>query len=70
MAISLNRGNGAKVARANARAIELAPIIFELQASGVTTQIGLARALNGANIPTTAGGGRWTHLRCAMYLTG
>jgi hypothetical protein len=59
MAISLNRGNGEKVARANTRAIELAPIILGLQAAGVTTQVGLARALNEASIPTTAGRGRW-----------
>jgi hypothetical protein len=46
-------------ARADARAAELGPIIIKFQVAGVTTQMGLADALNDAGIPTTTGRGKW-----------
>jgi hypothetical protein len=46
-------------ARADTRAVEFGPIIAKLQAAGVTTQTGLAEALNDAGIPTITGRGKW-----------
>jgi hypothetical protein len=46
-------------ARADARAAELGPTITKFQVAGVTTQTGLAEALNDAGIPTTTGRGKW-----------
>jgi hypothetical protein len=46
-------------ARADARAAGLVSIFAKLQEAGVTTQIGLAQALNDAGIPTTTGRGKW-----------
>src|SRR5258707_4361519 len=55
------RSMGPKViaARARERAADLAPILAELQASGVTTLHGIAAALNGRGIPTASGTGQW-----------
>jgi hypothetical protein len=47
-------------ARANVRAADLAPIIFELQAAGVTSLRGIAAALTERRIPTANGRGVWT----------
>jgi hypothetical protein len=41
------------------RAIELAPIIAEIQASGITSHNGIAVALNARGIPSATGKGRW-----------
>jgi hypothetical protein len=49
----------ARVARADARATDLAPLIAELRASGVTTLQGIADALNRSGIPTPRGRGEW-----------
>jgi hypothetical protein len=49
----------ARVARADARATDLAPLIAELRASGVTTLHGIAAALNARKIPTPRGRGEW-----------
>jgi hypothetical protein len=38
---------------------DLAPVIAELRASGVTSLRGIAAALNERSIPTVAGSGRW-----------
>jgi hypothetical protein len=46
-------------ARANERAADLAPIVKELQAAGVTSLKGIAAAFNERGIPTPAGCGRW-----------
>src|ERR1035438_1957408 len=41
-----------RTARADARAADLAPLIAELRASGVTTLQGIAAALNARKVPT------------------
>src|SRR4051812_1498398 len=43
-----------------ARATDLAPVIADLQAAGVTSLGGLARGLNERGIPTARGGMKWT----------
>jgi Recombinase len=49
----------ARTARANAWAAELAPIVADIQASGVTGLKGIARALNERGVPTPRGTGQW-----------
>jgi DNA invertase Pin-like site-specific DNA recombinase len=51
-------GRAAKTAKANARIADLAPILSELEAQGVTSLEAIARALNERGIPT-ARGNRW-----------
>jgi DNA invertase Pin-like site-specific DNA recombinase len=55
------RAKGPRVmaARARDRAADLAPILAELQANGVTSLHGLAAALNERGIPTASGAGQW-----------
>ena len=48
-----------RVARADARATDLAPLIAEPRASGVTTLQGIAAALNARKVPTPRGRGEW-----------
>jgi hypothetical protein len=48
-----------RTARANARASELAGTIKDIQASGVTTLLGIATELNRHDIPTATGRGKW-----------
>jgi hypothetical protein len=52
-------GCDARRARAIARATEVAPIVAEIQAAGVTSLHGIARALNNRGIPTATGRGTW-----------
>jgi hypothetical protein len=52
-------GNRARAARANGRAADLAPIIAELQAAGITTLRAIAAALNDRRVPTVNGYGAW-----------
>jgi hypothetical protein len=49
----------ARRTRANKRAAEVAPVIAELWASGVTSVNGIAAARNERGIPTRAGSGPW-----------
>ena len=49
----------ARLARAEARATDLAPLIAELRASGVTTLQGIADGFNRSSIPTPRGRGEW-----------
>jgi DNA invertase Pin-like site-specific DNA recombinase len=55
------RAMGSQViaARARDRAIDLAPLLAELQSIGITTLRGLAAALSERRIPTVSGIGRW-----------
>jgi hypothetical protein len=46
-------------ARADARATNLAPLIAQLQAAGVTSQRAIAKVLNARGVPTPTGDGRW-----------
>jgi DNA invertase Pin-like site-specific DNA recombinase len=58
----------AKRAGADARAAELAPVIEELKAAGVTSLQGLARALTEREIPTSRGGSKWTAVQVQRVL--
>jgi hypothetical protein len=62
----------AKKAHADARATEVAPIIAELRASGVTSAYGIAKALNARRIPTFTGRGLWgvTHIKQVLARLG
>ena len=53
---------------ANARAADLAPVITELRAAGVTTLSGIARALTERNIPTATGGATWSATQVSRVL--
>jgi hypothetical protein len=50
-------GRKTLIARANARASQLAPVVAEIQASGVTSWYGIAMALNQRG--TATGRGIW-----------
>jgi hypothetical protein len=52
-------GRKVAIARADARASELAPIVAELRRSGVTSWYGIAMALNERGVPTATGKGIW-----------
>jgi hypothetical protein len=52
-------GRKTLVARADARASQLAPIVADIQAGGVTSWYGIAMALNQRGIPTATGRGIW-----------
>jgi hypothetical protein len=52
-------GRKALIARADARASQLAPIVAELRRGGVTSWYGIAMALNKRGIPTATGRGIW-----------
>jgi hypothetical protein len=58
----------ARQTRANKHAADLAPIIAELRAAGITTFNGIAGALNERGIPTTRGSGRWYHAQVGRML--
>jgi hypothetical protein len=60
--------NLARQARADKRAAKLAPILKELQASGVTSLRAIAAALNERGIPTATGYGRWHHVQVGKVL--
>jgi DNA invertase Pin-like site-specific DNA recombinase len=53
------RSGAVRAAKADARAAEILPVIDGIRAAGVTSALGIARALNGRGIPA-ARGGRWT----------
>ncbi len=50
------------------RAVDLAPVITELQAAGVTSLGGLARELTERGIPTARGGTKWTPVQVSRVL--
>jgi hypothetical protein len=55
-------------ARADRKVADLAPVISELRAAGVTSLRGIALALNARGIPTLAGSTRWHHVQVARVL--
>jgi hypothetical protein len=67
---ALNDADKARMARANASAATLAPIVRELQASGVTSLNGLAAALNERGVPTPAGSHYWHAAQVSRLLKG
>jgi hypothetical protein len=52
-------GRKVAVARADARASELAPIVADIRRSGVTSWYGIAMELNKRGVPTATGKGIW-----------
>jgi hypothetical protein len=58
----------ARKARANRTAAELAPIIAELQAAGITSLKGIAAALEERHVPTPRGSGHWRATQVARVL--
>ena len=50
----------AKSAKARARAADLAPVVAEIRAAGVTTLAGIAKALAARGVPTPSGRGAWS----------
>ena len=52
-------GRKVLIARADARASQLAPIVAELRRGGVTSWYGIAMALNKRGVPTATGRGIW-----------
>jgi DNA invertase Pin-like site-specific DNA recombinase len=61
------KGNAVICARAAALAVKLQPIIAGIQAEGITTLRGIARALNQRGIPT-AQGGQWQAIQVGRLL--
>jgi hypothetical protein len=58
----------ARQASANKRAADLAPIIAELRAAGITSLESIAAALNERGIPTARGSGPWYHAQVRRLL--
>jgi hypothetical protein len=52
-------GRRVSIARADARASQLAPIVAELRSAGVTSWYGIAMELNKRSVPTATGRGIW-----------
>jgi hypothetical protein len=61
-------GTEVGVARANQMAAELAPIIAELRAAGITSKKGIAKALSARGIRTPRGDGEWRAIQVARVL--
>jgi DNA invertase Pin-like site-specific DNA recombinase len=61
-------GRETLIARADARAADLAPAIKALQASGAESQRAIARGLNEQGIPTSKGNGEWSAAQVARVL--
>lgn len=58
----------ARQARAAARGADLAPIVAELKAGGVTSLNGLAKALTERGVPATRGGSAWSPSQVSRLL--
>ena len=52
-------GRKALIARADARASQLAPIVADIRANGITSWYGIATELNKRGVPTATGRGIW-----------
>ncbi len=61
-------GRAVLVDQANSRAEDLAPVIAELRATGVTSLRGLAAALTARSIPTASGNGKWSGVQVGRVL--
>jgi hypothetical protein len=62
------KGRAAASQEADARAADLAPIIARLQASGVTSLYGIAKALTALAVPTPGGTKKWQGLQVRRVL--
>lgn len=60
-------GTAARIALSHSQAMDLAPVIAELRASGVSSLSALARGLNERGIPT-ARGGAWSPMQVSRVL--
>jgi hypothetical protein len=60
-------GLATRLAKAQARAEDLKPVISAIRASGITSRYGMAKALNGIGIPA-ARGGPWTQTQVKRLL--
>ena len=54
------KGAAAARAKADKHAADLVPMVEAWRAAGITSQNAIARALNGAGVPTARGGKAWT----------
>ena len=61
-------GRAAQTARARARAVDVVPAITAIQAEGVTSLGGIARALTERGIPTARGGMSWSAMQIKRVL--
>jgi hypothetical protein len=58
----------ARTARANRAAADLAPVIVELRAAGITSLNDIAAALDARRVPTPAGSRHWHAMQVARLL--
>jgi DNA invertase Pin-like site-specific DNA recombinase len=66
---SQEAGRAAQIHRAELRARDLAPMLAQLNAEGVTSASALARALTERGIPTAKGGAKWTALQLLRVMS-
>jgi hypothetical protein len=64
----VRRRGKARIARANRTAADLAPVIAELYAAGITSLNCIAAAFDERRIPTPAGSGHWHAAQIAWVL--
>ncbi|WP_020092296.1 recombinase family protein [Methylobacterium sp. 285MFTsu5.1] len=62
-------GRAALSAKASARTADLAPVIAEIQAEGITSARGIAIALNERGIETSTGKGQWQAVQVQRVLS-
>jgi DNA invertase Pin-like site-specific DNA recombinase len=62
-------GRTAMMDKSKSRAMELAPIIAELRAAGITSLGGIARELSFRKIPTARGGTAWAEVQVSRVLS-
>jgi DNA invertase Pin-like site-specific DNA recombinase len=62
------KGRAVLQARANARAVDIAPIVAELQAGGAVSLRAIADGLNVKGIPTARGDGQWSAVQVSRVL--
>jgi hypothetical protein len=63
-----NTADKARIARANRTAADLAPVIAELRAAGITSLNDIAAALDARRVPTPAGSAHWHAMQVARLL--
>jgi hypothetical protein len=63
-----NVADKARVARAAAKAADVAPIIAEIHAAGITTLRGIADELNRRGVSTAAGTAHWQPMQVSRVL--
>jgi predicted flap endonuclease-1-like 5' DNA nuclease len=68
MAAARRAGIKARQTRAEERAANVAPIVKTLQAAGVTSLKGIAKALNDSGVLTPAGRAYWHAMQVARVL--